>query len=505
MPLAVVPLLALTGLLSTTPAPQFSMTRIPTSYSPQQHSSYSPDSSLLHHLPPETRSKAYAKETTTMSTESASGSAEPQSSASRLAALISALPSLSNDAPDGKRTLLFPVTAVRPAILHDTTNHSELTPAGKEEELASDMDGIDEESGIRSPSEREEAEERMPPFRSFSLPNFAAPLSFSDFLHRYVTATEAAPSAAGVMSLHQPTSPRPSGRKHFASESSTERVPASPIKSIFSALFGETGAPAAITLFPNAFTSIRTKRPTAAPRPVTIADMLARWKNSAQNSVEKSTPKPSEASYKSNSSREESISQDSQAVKNYFLHNTMLLLQRLYSDSRNSSLQVPLQDIHAYDGFGLEADDYRHSFPYQFLKNVFSEGVGGVRRVTSLHEDMMALTQRLLNPANVLSIITPLYGAMNGHPGSRNKQAPDLQDQVHVHDAFESNFDFMNEEKWFETPEFIVSTAVISVIILLVIIALILSWNNTRKSNSFPVSLHQMNYEEAPKSQILYI
>ena len=502
MPLAVVPLFALTSLLSTTPAPQHLF--ISTSHPAQQFPvSFPSNSSLLQALALETHSKAFGKETTSKPTESPV-SGEPLSAPSRLAALISALPSLSNDAPDDRRTL-FPATA-SPVIVHGTTNHSELTAVEKED--ASDLDTIDEQPVIRRASPGEDGQ-RMKSFRPRSLPNFPTPLSIAEFLNRFTAATEA--PVAGVMSIREGTSPRPSGRKHSASESTSEDGAGTPTKSIFNVLFGDAASPGAVSFFPNAFTSITPKRPpAAAPRPLSaFSDMLARWRNldqtSTSTSTEKSATKSLNSSRKNDSSAEQSLSQDSDSVKNYFLNLTMPFLLRLYTDSRNSSLEVPVQDRHAYNSFGLDSDDLANSFLYQFFKNVFSKGLAGVDRASSLSDDLIALTQRLLNPVNVMNIIFPFHHGTDGRSGYDNKQSSNIHNQIHVHDAFESDFDSMSEERWFQTPEFVVSVSVVSVFILLVLISLTVRWSNTRKSNSFPVSLHQMNYEEAPKSQILYI
>jgi hypothetical protein len=232
--------------------------------------------------------------------------------------------------------------------------------------------------------------------------------------------------------------------------------------------------------------------------------MLTSWRNAAAKSSEKSATKPLDTAGQRSLSDEERLSQDSAAVKNYLLSHTLpFLIQRF---SPNSSDHVPIQNLHAYDGFGLDADDITNNFLYQFLRSFLSEGLTGVRqRETSLQEDVIAFAGRILNPATYLSVISSLTQDVNRRTDAQQNR--EEHQHMPVHEAFEADFDHMHKEKWFETSEFIVSVSVIGVILLLVLISFSVIWNNRRKSHSFPVPnmMTEMRYTDSQKTQIYYI
>ena len=273
-----------------------------------------------------------------------------------------------------------------------------------------------------------------------------------------------------------------------------------PYKSIFSVLFGNSGMPATVSLFPSKqihSTETTTRKPTTTSRPLTMLDKFVRLMHATESQDLNGHPLSSA----------QVISHESESVKHFLIENIVPHLHKVFLSSRNSSLDVPLQDLHAYDPFGLDGDDVANSFIYLLLKNVFKAGFGKEKEVYAPSEEMMAFTQKLLNPSLYMNFARDagIWRTESLLPSS-GSQASSSHNQIHK--DFEEDFDHMNEERWYQTPEFIASTCILSVLIILTVILVLVCWLNWRKSNSFHISASQhqhMNYEEGYQSKIVYM
>lgn len=384
-------------------------------------------------------------------------------------------------------------------------NPSQATASFKKEQQ--DPDRIDQPP-LSQETEIDKDGEREQSLRPVSWPNLQPALSISEFLHRFAPPDSLATPDPMLHSLHPGSTARPRRTDAAARpEDISKHFQEDMMRTVMSSLFERAGVPAALSHFVNAFTPMTTpapstRRPTsvrASRSPAAISNgLVQRWIETA----EKLTSSQTEGlSGRGHLSPEEMLSADSSAAKKHLLDRVLPVMEHLYSNARNSSLQVPPRNPHAFDAFELDKDDMTNSFLYKFFKHLLIQGVSGRNVELNGLEDLTRVLHKLANPTNVLSLLR------HATTGSNHLNSSDNGEAVHVivHEDFEANFDDMNEEKWFQTPEFVVSVSVLSAVLLLALITCFVTWFSSRKSSSFPVSRDPMNYEPRSKSQILYI
>lgn len=499
MPLAVVPVLALTSFLSSTFPPPTHRPLLPSFSSDQRTfppllptSSISPEAPRKRGIPESTTRPPEARVST------------PRTKGAENAVTTDKVEPKAADASTGE----LPLAQRGASILNTSGDPFRLS--GSKKDRQPDLDQEIDEPVLGPESVEDEEWDRSRPVPSLSWPNLQ-PLSISEFLHRFSSPTNRSSPAnnqekAGVLSLQQPIREWPSTREpppqtRNGSDRGDYQADhqADMMRTMMRSLFSGASAPVLEHLV-NAVAPIRTsttKKPVS--RPTAVSPLMHRWIDAAQ----KLTQNQTSLSGREHSSPEEILAADSDAAKKYFLNRVIPVMEVLYTNARNSSMRIPPRNMHAFDAFALDKDDMTNSFGYKFLKNLLTSGLGGRKPQLNGLEDFAIMIHKVVSQANVLSLLR--HVTASNHFNNNDTRDAAHNDPVILHEDFESNFDDMSEEKWYQTPEFVVTISVLSALVLFVLVFALVTWCTSRKSSSFPVSGDPMNYERASKSQILYI